>query len=340
MPIATSLWPWRQARPNESVMTIAGRPAGRRTRRAARGPRRRGRAGASRSRVRRRAFDASTPAFAQTNPWRVRQISTPGTGAHELRRLVEHDLDLARVLAVLVGEQRARAAGLDVREVDDRALRLRHDLVRDDERRRRARRPPARSAAARDQRREVVARPRPRGARASAASLQASSAGRARLSARACSGGAPRRVGERGAQRVEVVGRVDVEHQRRRSRRRARSRRPPARAARGGRGCRCRSSARSRRAASAAARSCPVPWRSGTITTSGPSESSAAARRPPPASSGGRVAGDAAARGGALADAPTSMPRGGRLVVAVAAASRRPPARRSCAASTSAWARR
>ena len=93
----------------------------------------------------------------------------------------------------------------------------------------------------------------------------------------------PRRRGGRSsalAQRGEVVRRVDVEHERRHLARPRTDARPPARARCGARGCRGRSSARSRSAGAAAARSCPVPWRSGTITTStAPARPAAAARR-------------------------------------------------------------
>jgi hypothetical protein len=62
----------RQARPNESAITTAGRPgSAARSRRALA-------SGSSGSRITQPsgALDWSTPAFAQTNPWRVRQIST------------------------------------------------------------------------------------------------------------------------------------------------------------------------------------------------------------------------------------------------------------------------
>ena len=85
------------------------RRAARERARAARGRRRRGRAGSRISVSGSAALEASTPALAQTKPWRVRQISRPGVGADELRRLGEHDLDVARVLAVLGGERAARA---------------------------------------------------------------------------------------------------------------------------------------------------------------------------------------------------------------------------------------
>ena len=78
------------------------------------------------------ALDASTPALAQTKPWRVRQISTPRSARSDLGGLVEHDLHRARVLALLARpSSRARAPGRDVGERDDRALGLGDDLVGD-----------------------------------------------------------------------------------------------------------------------------------------------------------------------------------------------------------------
>ncbi len=78
-PIATSSWPWRQARPKLSLIKTATRRAGE----LAAGARGCARAEASGSRGSRisvsasATLEASTPAFAQTKPWRVRQMSTP-----------------------------------------------------------------------------------------------------------------------------------------------------------------------------------------------------------------------------------------------------------------------
>ena len=123
---------------------------------------------------------------------------------------------------------------------------------------------PARSsAAARDQR----ARGRPRaGSPAGPGARPASSNGgflEQRAGARRAAG--PR--GERAPQRREVVGRVDVEPERADV---GDLQRWPGGARAGARGARRsprRTPAPSRPAASAAARWCPVPWRSGTITT-------------------------------------------------------------------------
>ena len=51
------------------------------------------------------ALEASTPALAQTKPWRVRQIKPARVRAHELRGLRQDDLDVPRVLVVLGGER-------------------------------------------------------------------------------------------------------------------------------------------------------------------------------------------------------------------------------------------
>ena len=81
MPIATSHWP---------VAPRAAERVGDRPRRATPSAARSARADASGSsgeqdeRLGRRALDWSTPAFAHTKPWRVRQISRPRVGAHEL----------------------------------------------------------------------------------------------------------------------------------------------------------------------------------------------------------------------------------------------------------------
>ena len=78
-PIATSDWPWRQARPKESVITTAGSaPASSRRRARSARAERVGVVGQEHERVPSPgALEASTPAFAHTKPWRVRQISTP-----------------------------------------------------------------------------------------------------------------------------------------------------------------------------------------------------------------------------------------------------------------------
>ena len=150
MPIATSHWPTRQARPNESAITTA------RAGRAA--PRAGARALASGSRGSRTTqpvaarWTASTPALAQTNPWRVRQISTPRRRARS--RPSRRGSPARGAGPCRARRQRAwpRRAGLDVGQRADPALGLRDDLVRDDHDV--ARRP---SRRRREQRGEVVA---------------------------------------------------------------------------------------------------------------------------------------------------------------------------------------
>ena len=111
MPIATSVWPWRQARPNESEIDD-GRAAGR-SRRAARGRWRRDRAGSVTSRsvgAGVRGVDAGVGADEAVAGAADQHA---GPDAHELGGLVEHDLDGARVLAVLArAMKRARAVGV------------------------------------------------------------------------------------------------------------------------------------------------------------------------------------------------------------------------------------
>ena len=79
------------------------------------------------------ALEASTPAFAQTKPCRVRADEAPAVGAHELRGLVEHHLHEPRVLAVRIREPARVGAGHDVGQADRPALGLGDDLVGDGE---------------------------------------------------------------------------------------------------------------------------------------------------------------------------------------------------------------
>src|SRR4051794_2200336 len=156
-PIATSTWPWRHGRPHESVTITA--PAPRRSRRAAAE-----RSGASGSRTTvsgAPALERSTPAFAQMNPWRGGPVRGGGAGragvgavhagvradepmagaadeaaavgAQQLDRLVEDDLDVARVLVVLRGQRAGAVARLDGRQRAHEPLGLGDDLVGDRE---------------------------------------------------------------------------------------------------------------------------------------------------------------------------------------------------------------
>ena len=82
------------------------RPAGPR---AARGRCASGSRGSMTTRSGAPAFEASTPAFAQTKPWRVRQISTPRSARRIAALSSSTTCTRARVLAVLGGERRGRA---------------------------------------------------------------------------------------------------------------------------------------------------------------------------------------------------------------------------------------
>ena len=91
-------------------MTTAGCPGSARAQRA--GADASGSSGSRTSESGSVALDASTPAFAHTKPWRVRQISRPASARTSCAASDEHDLDVARVLVVLRGERarpRARA---------------------------------------------------------------------------------------------------------------------------------------------------------------------------------------------------------------------------------------
>ena len=131
-PIATSHCPWRQARPNESVITTAGAT-----------PRRR----LSPARIRRAEASGSTRKQDQrVRGGRVGCVHT-GVGAHEpvpgdadqdaarcaqdLFGLVEHDLHVSWVLAVARGQLDRARARLDVRQRPCASLGLGDDLVGD-----------------------------------------------------------------------------------------------------------------------------------------------------------------------------------------------------------------
>ena len=78
------------------------------------------------------AFDASTPADAQTKPWRVSAMTSGGRVSHDLAR------SRARITSIRRGSSspassRARSRRLDPVEVDDAAFHLRDRLLRDDD---------------------------------------------------------------------------------------------------------------------------------------------------------------------------------------------------------------
>ena len=201
--MATSHWPWRQARPKESVTTTAGRPGERGAQRAGRGV---GVAGQQDDASGPRGVGGVDARVGAHEPVAGAADEHAALGADDLGRLVEHDLDLARVLAVSSRGQLARPRARPRRRP---ARRRGPRPWRRPCARRRARRPARSVAAARggEQRGEVVAGPDLGDARA--ARRARSSAHRRAEAARACPrvcGAPPVARGERGAQRVEVVG--------------------------------------------------------------------------------------------------------------------------------------
>ena len=250
-PIATSSWPWRQARPKLSVMSTA-RLAPVSSRRRARSARAEasGSRGSTTTVSWSGALEVSTPALAHTKPWRVRQISTPRSARSTSAGLVEDHLHHARVLVALRRRARRRARA---------------------ETRRRARpaRPrPSRRPCGRSREHVPVARrvpsarapPRsaPRGRRPGRTSgmlrqrAGAAVGTRARPARGAGVGGAPA-----GPARLVLASSARVRGARRRCRRAARA--APA----GRRRCRCRAAARpgARRASAAPAASASARWR-------------------------------------------------------------------------------
>ena len=173
-------------------------PAARAGARAARAPSASGSRGSSDDAVRRRpAFEASTPAFAQTKPWRVRQISTPRSARRIVARLVEHDLHVrAGPCRARRRRARARARPAHVGELDDARPRpSRRPCAR-----RRATSPVAQRRRPRARRRSARRGRRRRGSRAAPASARASSARSSRVAAQARS--MPARRWRRSAARV------------------------------------------------------------------------------------------------------------------------------------------
>ena len=129
-PIATSACPTRHGRPKLSATTTAG--PRRRQRRAAARIMRAEASGSSGSRPTRPApgtFEASIPAFAQTQPPRSRR-SAPRARRGPPGATREHQLDKARVLAELAASSSARSPGRP-RPAPDPSLRLRDHLLRD-----------------------------------------------------------------------------------------------------------------------------------------------------------------------------------------------------------------
>ncbi len=137
-PIATSVVPCRNGRPNESVTITATSLPVRSTsvdriRRALASES----SGSSTSVPGSGAFEWSTPAEAQTKPWRVSAITSAAAGADDPRRLAEDHLELPRVGAPA---RRARASAARARR--RRAGRSGPPPSRPPSARRRRRRPP------------------------------------------------------------------------------------------------------------------------------------------------------------------------------------------------------
>ena len=77
------------------------------------------------------AFDASTPADAQTKPWVVSAMTSGGR--KRTIRALSRRIDLEPTRIPVAGERSSPLGRLDVGEADDPALRLRDDLLRDDD---------------------------------------------------------------------------------------------------------------------------------------------------------------------------------------------------------------
>ena len=235
--------------------------------RAARAREASGSRGQEDERVRRRARStASTPAFAHTKPWCVRQISTPRSARTSSADSSRTTCTWRGSLPCSAASSRARSVGSTSRQVARRALGLRDDLVRDDERRR-----PARSASpARggEQRGEVVARPdlgqarraaRPRGgspaARRAAGRAARACARRRRCRASSAARSASRSSACRCRARATAAGDPDLGPGVARERLVARA------------SCRGRSAGAIASGGQSSSAFVPVPWRSGTIMT-------------------------------------------------------------------------
>ena len=77
-------------------------------------------------------FDMSTPAFAQTKPWRVSEIMTP-CSTRTMRLVSPSTTSMWRASLSHVAAYPARTVMVSRLQHDDAALGLRHDLLRDDE---------------------------------------------------------------------------------------------------------------------------------------------------------------------------------------------------------------
>ena len=130
-PIATSVVPRRNGRPNESVtITATSFPACRRIEARIRRALSSGSTGSRTTVPGSAAFDGSTPADAQTKPWRVSAI-TSAPRERTTRFVSRRITSTLRGSLTSPASSRARAGRLDVVETHDAALRLRDRLLRD-----------------------------------------------------------------------------------------------------------------------------------------------------------------------------------------------------------------
>ena len=325
---------------------------GRRRRRQAsaqrRARRRRGPPAAADARSGPPALETSTPALAQTRPWRVRADDHAALGAQNLLGLVEHDLH-QRVRPCrrrLRAPARARPARTEASSTSaPSAFETAVWAIA-------TTRPPApaprRGEGGCQDAGEVVAGARSRGSRGRARALQGGHRARLRPERRArrrrpgpaprarrgCSARPPavRRARLRSAARSSTVS---TSSRASAAAPRGRRRRPHARARGGARSCRRRSSASIASGGASSRPFVPVPWRSGRIATSGARRGRA--RRSSGASSAGSSAGQSpgtqqhaleALRERPLARRarrpPTGRPRRGSSITQRARAPRRP----------------
>ena len=131
-PIATSTMPVRNGRPKESLtMTPTSRPVRSPICSRMAAAEASGSTGSSTSVPGSGALEASTPAEAQTNPWRVSAITS---GGRERTTRTASPRITSRWRASCPARELDRCGRrLDVVEADDAPLRLRHDLLRDDD---------------------------------------------------------------------------------------------------------------------------------------------------------------------------------------------------------------
>ena len=131
-PSATSVVPCRKGRPNESLtITPTSRPVRARSPSRIRAADASGSTGRSTSVPSPFAFDASTPADAQTKPCRVSEMTSGGR--ERTTRVLSRRIASTWRGSRSPGELVRPLGRLDPLEADHPALRLRDDLLRDDE---------------------------------------------------------------------------------------------------------------------------------------------------------------------------------------------------------------